>query len=242
MEEPPAPEPRVISYTRVVNLSLDIHPGMFLWPGDPPVEFEVAARLDHDGYYLRRFAMGEHSGTHVNAPSSFYPRGVSIDTYPAESLVVAAVTIDLRDRVADNPDYELTVADLDGWEARNGRIKPETVVLLCTGWLAERDSTIENPGPKMKNTLKFPGFGLGAARRLLNEREVAGLGIDTPGLEPGSHSGFSVNKLLLERPRLALENLTNLDQLPLTGATLVIGLLRLVGGTGSPASVLALIP
>lgn len=242
MEETPPPEPRIISYTKVVDLSLDIHPGMFLWPGDPPVEFEEAARLDENGYYLRRFAMGEHGGTHVNAPISFYPRGATIDTYPAESLVAPAVTIDLRNRVADNPDYELTVADLDAWEERHGRIKPATIVLLSTGWLAERSSPSEIPGPKMTNALRFPGFGPDAARRLLGEREVAGLGIDSPGLESGSQTSFSVNKLVLERPRLALENLSNLDQLPATGATLVIGLLRLVGGTGSPASVLALIP
>ena len=242
MEEPPPPEPRIISYTRVVDLSLDIHPGMFIWPGDPPVEIEVAARLDENGYYLRRFAMGEHGGTHVNAPNSFFPWGASIDTYPAESMVASAVTIDLRNRVADNPDYELTVADLDHWEERHGRIQRNTIVLLCTGWLAERGPASENLGPKMRNALKFPGFGFDAARRLLSEREVAGLGIDSPGLETGQVGDFSVNKLVLERPRIALENLTNLDQLPATGATLVIGLLRLVGGTGSPASVLALVP
>jgi kynurenine formamidase len=47
---------------------------------------------------------------------------------------------------------------------------------------------------------------------------------------------------MLDQPRIVLENLTKLELLPPTGTTLVIGLLRLAGGSGSPASVLALVP
>jgi kynurenine formamidase len=90
--------------------------------------------------------------------------------------------------------------------------------------------------------LHFPGFGVAAARFLLEERAVAGVGIDTPGVDPGWEGSFAINRLVLERPRLVLENLTNLEQLPPTGATLVIGLLRLKGGSGSPVSALALVP
>ena len=72
--------------------------------------------------------------------------------------------------------------------------------------------------------------------------EIAGLGIDTHGVDPGRDSSFAVSKLLLEQPRIVLANLAGLDQLPPTGTTLVIGILRLRGGSGSPASVIALIP
>ena len=51
-----------------------------------------------------------------------------------------------------------------------------------------------------------------------------------------------MNKLVLKQPRLVLENLNNLGDLPESGSTLVIGILRLRGGTGSPASVIALVP
>ena len=62
-----------INYARVVDLSQVIHPGIPRWPGDPPVEFETVAQIDREGYYLRRFSLGEHSGTHLNAPNSFHP-------------------------------------------------------------------------------------------------------------------------------------------------------------------------
>lgn len=50
--------------------------------------------------------------------------------------------------------------------------------------------------------------------------------------------------LLIKRSLIVLENLTNLetnlDQLPPQDITLMIGILRLRGGSGSPAAVMAL--
>ena len=65
---------------------------------------------------------------------------------------------------------------------------------------------------------------------------------DAAGVEPGQDVSFSANRLVLAQRGLILECLANLDQLPSTGATLVIGPLRLEGGSGAPASVLALVP
>ena len=186
-----------IAYTKVVDLSRGIHPGMPLWPGDPPVEFDVAARLDSEGYFLRRFAMSEHGGTHINAPNSFRAGGASIDQYPAESLVVQASVISVLELVADNPNYQLTVADVDCWEGLHGEIKPESIVLLHTGWQTEERGTGESPSAVESHGRNFPGFGLDAARYLLNERGASGLGTDGPGVEAGTDTAFSVNKLIL---------------------------------------------
>ena len=100
----------------------------------------------------------------------------------------------------------------------------------------------QNSGSKARPGLHFPGFGIDAVRFLLEQRGIAGLGIDTHGVDPGQDTSFAVSKLLLEQPRIVLANLTCLDQLPPTGTTLVIGILRLRGGSGSPTSVIALIP
>ena len=252
MPEPsPGSSPRNIVYTRVLDLSRAIHPVMPIWPGDPAVQFETTARLDparsgQEGYYLRRFAMGEHTGTHLSAPSCFYADGLTIDAYPPESLVAPAVVIDLRQKALGRPDYVFSRRDLQEWEGRHGRIPSGSVVLAHTGWGEKWDDPSEylgeyqgqKPGPG----LHFPGFGIDAARFLLEQRGIAGLGIDTHGVDPGQDSSFAVSKLLLQQPRIVLANLTGLDQLPPTGTTLVIGILRLRGGSGSPASVMALIP
>ena len=236
-----APATKTITYSRIVNLSHTVHSGIPQWPGDPPVEFQEVATLVRDGYYLRRFSMGEHSATHINAPIAFHPGGLSIDAYSAESLTAPAVVIDVEERCSDNPGYALSAAEVVGWEDRHGPVPPNAVVLLQTGWERKWHDTVAYQGAEPNGEPRFPGFNHDAARFLIDQRAIAGLGTDTAGLEPGWDGNFSVNKILLEQPRIALENLTNLDLLPPTGITLVIGILRLQGGSGSPVSVTAFV-
>jgi kynurenine formamidase len=212
------------------------------WPGDPAVDFETVAEMHRDGYYLRRFSLGEHSGTHLNAPSSFHPDGINIDAYPAESLIVPAVMVDVRDKVAANPNYLLTCDDVLKWEKKFREVASGSVVLLYTGWQDKWDNSKEFLGQNVAGGLRFPGFGIEAVRLLLEQRKIGGIGIDTHGVDGGKDDTFAVNRLMLEQPRIVLENLTSLHQLPPAGATLVIGILRLKKGSGSPASVLALVP
>lgn len=237
---------KTIRYSRIVNLSHPLHPAIPQWPGDPPVEFQQVAVWDTDGYFLRRFAMGEHSGTHANAPAAFHPGGVGIDAYPPDALVTPAVVIDAREAASADPDYTLAVTDLMAWERRYGRIPAGSVVLLFTGWQDKWDSPADYLGLTATGvepaSRHFPGFGIAAARWLLAGRDVAGIGVDTAGVDGGRDDSFAVNRLLLAQPRIVLENLGNLHQLPPAGVTLVIGVLPLTGSSGSPASVLAFLP
>jgi kynurenine formamidase len=59
-----------ISYSRVIHLSHLIDTDIPRWTGDPPVEFTSVAEIQDDGYYLRGFALGEHSATHINPHSA----------------------------------------------------------------------------------------------------------------------------------------------------------------------------
>ncbi len=246
MEEKPGgaspPGSRAIGYSRVVDLTHVIRPGMPRWPGDPPVEFQEVAQTDTHGFYLRRFTMGEHSGTHMNAPRSFDAQGGGIDAYSPDDLVVPAIVIDFRAQAATCPDLALTPEDILAWEERYGLVPAGTMALLYTG----RQHMWEDPsaylGLDHRGGLHFPGFGQDAARLLVEDRGVAGLGTDAAGVEPGQDDSFSANRLVLAKRGLILECLANLDQLPPTGATLIIGPLRLEGGSGAPASVLALVP
>nr|WP_326489596.1 cyclase family protein [Pseudomonas sp. HN11] len=118
--------------SKVVSLSHPISPRIPLWPGDPLVEFEDVASLAEDGNFLRRFSMGEHSATHMNAPNSFYAGGMGIEGYQPEDLVRPAVVIDVRARC--NPDYEISGQDIEDWERQHGLIEPGSMVLMYTGW------------------------------------------------------------------------------------------------------------
>lgn len=242
--DPPTinPLPLTTTIRRVVHLSHTIDSHIPQWPGDPLVEFETVAELEKNGYYLRRFSLGEHSATHMNAPNSFYSQGISIDQYPAESLIASSVVIDIREQAAANSDYALPLSDVLAWEQQYGRIPQGSVVLLFTGWQSKWSDQEAFFNQDASGELHFPGFGGEATQFLLSERQIAGVGIDTHGVDPGQSKTFVTNRLVLEQPRIVLENLTNLDQLPAIGTTLVIGILRLLGGSGSPVAVLALLP
>lgn len=235
-------EEKCITYSRVIHLSHIIDSEIPQWQGDPPVEFETVAQLHKDGYYLRGFSMGEHSATHMNAPNSFQLDGVGIHEYSAQSLVVPAVVIDIRQEALVNPDYALCVEDILSWEEHYDKIPSGCVVLLYTGWQEKWLDKNAFFNQDAQGGMHFPGFGRDATRFLLEERQIAGVGIDTHGVDSGQDTTFGTNSLVLEKPRIVLENLTNLDQLPPTGAILAIGVLRLRGGSGSPVGVLAFVP
>ena len=231
-----------LAQCRVISLSHALSTEMPLWPSDPHTEFQPWSDLSSEGYFLRRFTLGEHSGSHLTAPASYYGQGRTVDQYTAGELVLPSVAVDVAGQCLNNPCYELTVADLLAWEELNGRIPRGRLALLRTGWSEKWSDAGSYLGESPDGGLRFPGFGYEAASLLVNERGVAGLGTDTAGIEPGTDTELSVSRLVLAQPRIVLENLTNLEQMPATGAVVVIGLLQLMGGSGSPAAVTAFVP
>lgn len=228
--------------SRIVDLSHPVSMGMPVWPGDPSPGFENWADIERDGYYLRRFSMSEHGGTHLTAPASFYPDGRTVDEYSPEELVRPAVVIDVREQCRSDRDYALTVGDLTAWESRHRPVPAGSIALLMTGWAERWGNPDDYLGRDGNGAMRFPGFGPEAAALLVNGRGAAGLGTDTAGVEPGMDDSFSVSRLALAQFRIVLENLANLHLLPPKGAVVVIGLLRLTRGSGSPAAVTAFLP
>ena len=233
---------KLITYRRVVDLSHPISPGIPVWPGDPAVAFHDVAQRGSHGYFLRKFSMGEHTGTHLASPSTYYADGAGPDDLGPNSLVVPAVVIDVSDRASGNPDYTLSASDVAEWERNNGPVPAGSVILMNTGWFRFWDRPERFINEDARGVMHTPGFTVEAARFLLEWRQISGLGIDTHGVDPGMDIDLSVSRLALSQPTLVLECLNSLDQLPPVGATLIVGRLRLVGGSGSPASVLALVP
>ena len=231
-----------LAHFSVVSLSHPVSPEMPHWPGDPRTQLEAWSDPSKDGYFLRRFSMGEHSGTHLTAPASYFSDGRTVDLYPPGELVRPVVVLDVREQCRRNQDFALPLGEVLAWEDRNGEIQPGHLVLLNTGWSQRWNNPAAYLGEDPYGNLHFPGFGFEGASFLVNERDVGGLGTDTAGIEPGTDSNLSVSKLVLAEPRIVLENLTSLDLLPATGAVVVVGLLGLAGGSGSPAAVTAFIP
>ena len=206
------------------------------------MEFETAATIQGDGYFLRRFSMGEHSGTHISTQSALFDQGSGPDSIAPEALVAPAVVVDSRSSAGVDPDHALTLDDIDEWERRHGKIAAESIVLLLTGWRRYWDEPERFINLRADGVMHTPGFTPEAVSFLMERRGAVGIGTDTHGVDAGRDPDLKASRQALSRGALVLECLNNLEQLPAKGTTLVIGRLPLVGGSGSPACVLALVP
>lgn len=156
-------------------------------------------------------------------------------------MVCSAVVIDISTSIGKDADAELTLEHVKAWERENGQVPTKSAILLRTGWEEFNTDKFKYAGPE--GDLHFPGFGVEAAQYLVDERGAVGLGIDTLGIDPGNKADFPVHSQVSHPKGLwHLENLQNLKSLPPVGAWIVVGVLPLIGGSGSPARVIALLP
>ena len=221
---------------RVLDLSQPLGPETALWPGSQP--FSAVAEEDYGdyGFWSRHLGFPEHSGTHLDAPVHRIPGGPATHEIPAERLVRPAVRIDARVSCGDDPRWTLEAAHVEAWEAEHGRVPEGAAVLLCTGW----DRFVGDFGAYLGDPPDFPGYGA-SATAVLVERGVAGIGIDTLGVDAGCSEDSPTHTIALGAGLWHLEGLVGLDAVPATGATLVAGAVKLVGGSGVPARVFALV-
>ncbi len=231
----------MLNNAKVVDLTIPLGPDVIMWPGAPAPEAETLVTVAHDGYFARRVSIFEHSGTHFDAPCHFIDGATTVDKIPASELVRPAVVIDISSRIGSDADGELLLSDVMEFEAKNGRIVDGAAILLRTGWEEFNTDLLRYAGTP--GNLRFPGFGVEAAKFLVSERNAAALGTDTLGIDTGAATSFPVHSQVSHPKGLwHLENLQNLKQLPPVGSWIVVGVLPLVGGSGSPARVIALVP
>jgi kynurenine formamidase len=195
--------------------------------------------FEADGYYMQRWNIYEHIGTHVDAPAHFNPNGRYANELTPRELMVPAVVIDIADRAADDPDTVVTVADLRHHERRHGRIEEGAAVLMYSGWGAKVADADAYRGTDAAGVLHFPGFGTDACEWLLRRRRIRALGVDTLSLDPGNSTTFATHVVLNGAERYGIENLANLHRLPARGASIFVGLVPFKQGSGGPAKVLA---
>ena len=237
-----------LARTRLVDLTHPFNAKTLYWPTSPS-----AFRLEQlffgttpGGFFYsaNAFAAPEHGGTHVDAPIHFARDGLPVDRIPLERLVAPAVVIDIVTQAGRDADYRLTVDDVRAFEGRHGRIPAGSIVLLRTGWSrrwSDRKAYLGDDTPGDASKLHFPSFGVEAARFLIQERRVGALGVDVASIDYGPSTDFAVHQVAAAANVPGLENLTNLGELPPTGAIVVALPIKIEGGSGGPARVIAFV-
>jgi kynurenine formamidase len=224
----------------VVDLSYPLGPHTPTFGGKPQFS---SREVGGPNYSVKEVELNEHTGTHVDAPAHFVKGGLSVDMLSARSLVAPAVVVDVRKQCEKEPEYRVTAADLQAWEKKNGKIPYGALVIAVTGWSAKWADPKSYRNADDKGLLHFPGFGEDAIDWLLaNRQRIAGLAIDTLSVDYGASTGFEVHKKSHKAGWYHVENLDRPERLPAKGATVVVGVIPFVGGSGAPARVIALLP
>jgi kynurenine formamidase len=169
------------------------------------------------------------------------PPGWSADLIPAEQMVGPLVVVDIRAAASTKPDAQLTPADLKAWEQKHGPLPAGAVVALCSGWESRVNDARKFFGLDNKGAYRFPGFHVEAVQFLREQRQVNGIATDTLGLDPGASADFPVHHYWLKQNKWGLENGAGLGLLPAKGSTIVVGAPKIVGCTGGPSRVFALL-
>lgn len=196
-------------------------------------------------YSSYRYSAAEHGGTHLDAPIHFSEGRQTVDEIPLLNLVGPAVVMDVSDRA--HPDYLVSVADLQSWEAEHGPIPDGSILLVRTGWgnrYSDRTAYLGTAltGAEAVPELHFPGLDPDAARWLVDNRAITAFGLDTPSVDHGQSTDFRAHVILYEANLSGFENVANLDRLPPVGSYVVALPMKIEGGSGGPLRIVAFVP
>jgi kynurenine formamidase len=216
----------------------------------PPVVIHRISEYDKDGPFWawNWLELGEHSGTHFDAPHHWitgkdHPDGFT-DTLDVQRLIAPVNVLDFSAECAADPDFLLTVDHVAVWEARHGAINRGEWVVMRSDWdkrahdkglFQNADATgAHSPGPTAE------------VIQLLIDKGITGWGSQCIGTDAGMAGGmdppYPAHNLLHKHNRFGLASLANLDRLPPKGAILIAAPLKIANGTGSPIRALALVP
>ena len=199
----------------------------------------------------RRFQTDElslstHTGTHLDSPIHFAKNKWTVSEIPLKNLVERPLfVIDIVDQAQATRDYSATVDDIKQFEEVNGEIAEESVVIIRTGWSRFWPNKLDYFGTDTKDPMQahFPGLHQDAARWLVQNRKVVGVGIDAASIDCGfcgNRYGFPAHVALSEANVYILENIEkSIFRVPNVGATITVLPVKLIGASGSPVRAIA---
>ena len=206
---------------KVIDLTLTVSEKIPTFPGSPKPHFIEWETIPKDGYNLELLFLSTHTGTHIDAPFHFVKNGKKIHEIAPERLVNEAVLI----RIGKNSNRSISKTDIQNFEQKNGRIENGSTVIFHTGWQ-------KNLNREFYFT-ENPGLSVSAAKYLVSKK-INMVGIDSPSIDLGTDSKFSVHHVLAKNNILIVENFANLNKIKSNNFHLITSPLKLKNATGSP--------
>ena len=213
---------------KVIDLTLTISDKIPIVPGSPQPNFIPWENIKEDGYNLELLFLSSHTGTHMDAPHHFLEKGAKIHEISLEKLVSEAVLIKSKKNGCES----ITKTDIQNFEKKHGKIGRSSSVIFSTGWQRNLQ--------KKYYFTKNPGLSVSAAKYLASKK-ISLVGIDSPSIDLGTDSKFSVHQIFAKKGILVVENLANLEKIKSPKFHLVVLPLKLKNATGSPVRAIAFV-
>jgi len=213
---------------KILDLTLTISDIISVFQGSPHPHFIPWEKIKDGGYNLELLFLSSHTGTHLDAPYHFLEKGAKIHEISLKKLVSNAVLIKSRKKSNES----VTKTDIQKFEKKHGKIASFSSVIFYTGWQRNLQ--------KKYYFTKNPGLSVSAAKYLASKK-VSLVGIDSPSIDLGTDSKFSVHQIFAKKGMLIVENLANLEKIKSSKFHLVVLPLKLKNATGSPVRAIAFV-
>jgi kynurenine formamidase len=241
----------VLKSRTFVDLTHAFSPGIPHWPGFPNEQRETLYWYDEGvgtagaGIYVHRYSLVGQWGTHADPPAHFVRGLRTLDQIDCHEMILPLVVIDIHEKVAEDPDYVVTMADVTAWESKHGAVPEGCFVALRTDWSKRwpDDAALQNRDAG--GIAHFPGWSAPVLKCLFEERRITASGHETTDTGCGldcSKGDYSLETYILGTNHYQIELLDNLDKVPEAGAIVVASFPKPKNGSGFPARVFAILP
>ncbi|MDX1908957.1 MAG: cyclase family protein [Bacteroidia bacterium] len=242
---------QVIQTKTFVDLTHTFGPGIPHWKGFPDEKrdtlygYEPGEGSLGTGFLAESYTHVGQWGTHVDPPAHFIKGLRTLDQIELKEMVLPLVVIDVHEQVAQNPDYTLSLADIQAWEAAHGPVPAGSFVAMRTDWSHRWPDAEAMANKDSSGVAHYPGWSLEALQYLYETRKITASGHEPTDTDPGvatSQNDYSLETYILRQNHYQIELLTNLDKVPEAGALIVVSFPKPQGGSGFPARVFAILP
>ncbi len=219
---------------RIIDLTITLEPGvghpMFRKLHIAPFHVHAVHRRSNADLY-----MAIHTATHIDAPYHFVVDGIPIDRVPLEQLVGEGVLF--RVEAVAEPRHRLTVGDLQAAAGKGAQLRGK-IVVVATGWSNRAFSdAVRYFGESPTLSPEAAGWLTEAGVKAV----VLDCATDAPEPVPVADQACPVHHILLGAGIPIVENCTDLVRIPEGRHTLYAIPLKILGESGAPARVFAMV-